>query len=218
MLTEFQHHVAQVVLDAIASLDFALGEGQALGVHGIVDRASKDLDGYSPSLEAETYQRAEIAALDALTAAGLTATVVQEMDWMRVIEVEDPGTHEQVVIDLAYDARTRPPIQVVGLGAVIDVEDVVYGKLRAFVERFAERDYIDIDAILQDGRWTVYELYERIAPNFPAELPDSAAFAERLEWVTELDEFELVSAGLTMDDIAALKQRLTSAAAKLRQA
>lgn len=49
--TPHQKPVAQLTLDAIAGLGFALGGGQALHAHGYGDRLSRDLDFYVPEFE-----------------------------------------------------------------------------------------------------------------------------------------------------------------------
>jgi hypothetical protein len=73
--TSFQRVIAQLTLDAIADLGFALGGGQALHAHGYGDRLSFDLDFYVTKFDQELFDRAETATLAALRARGYTAQV-----------------------------------------------------------------------------------------------------------------------------------------------
>lgn len=61
----------------------------------------------------------------------------------------------------------KPPIIIEDLGPVLDVEDIVTGKVRAFVDRGVERDYSDIASILNTHRWTIQDLYAKARSVFP---------------------------------------------------
>ncbi len=71
---------------------------------------------------------------------------------------------------LGYDYRQNPPVHVNGVGPVLDVEDIVTGKVRAFWTRGAERDFYDIDGILASDKWTIQNLYDKIAGLRPDEI------------------------------------------------
>jgi hypothetical protein len=103
--TPFQRLVAQLTLEAIADLGFALGGGQALHAHGYGDRLSLDLDFYVTRFDQELFDRAETATLAALRARGYTAQVGHSDTWLRQILVNDPTTAEQVVLDLGHSPR-----------------------------------------------------------------------------------------------------------------
>jgi hypothetical protein len=188
---------------------FALGGGQALQAHEIIDRPSNDLDNYSTSQDPDVFAAAERDLVEALREHGLTATVVRRDSWFRQIVVTDSGTGEQVGLDLGYDYRKKPPVFVSGLGQVLDIEDVVTGKIRALVDRQAERDYVDIDAILSTGRWSTADLFTIIHEIRP-ELTE-AGFLDILASAHDGDPDEYAALGLNPTDTFRLFDRLRRA-------
>jgi hypothetical protein len=62
----FQRLIAQITLEAIADLGFALGGGQVLHAHGPGDRLSLNLDFYVTRFDHDLFDRAEAATLPAL--------------------------------------------------------------------------------------------------------------------------------------------------------
>ena len=162
MLEGFHLDVAKVLGDSIAHEGFALGGGYGLQAYDIIDRPSKDLDAYAASYDPQVYARAERSLVTALEGRGYSCLITHRDDWFRGIQVTDPGTGQQVVVDLGYDYRTTPPIVVENIGPVLGIEDLVLGKVRALVDRQAERDFMDVDAILQTGRWSPDDLYAKI--------------------------------------------------------
>lgn len=155
-LSGLQLVVAQIVGEALADLGFALGGGHALHLRTGFDRISNDIDAYSPSQDPWVYHEAERRVLAALQNQGMEAVSVEteRQDWFRAIDVKDPATGNETRVDLGMDYRSHPPVQVQNIGPVLDIEDVVFGKIRALVSRRKERDYVDLDVILRDGRWT----------------------------------------------------------------
>ena len=131
MLTPFQRQVAQLIGQALQPFGFALGGGQALQAHKIVDRLSRDLDNYSESLDPQIYENAEHAVVTSMTGHGYTTAVMLRDSWFRQIIVTDPATNEEVGIDLGYDFRKNPPVFITGIGPVLDIHDVVTGKVCA---------------------------------------------------------------------------------------
>lgn len=126
-----------------------------------------DLDAYVDSVDTTVFSRAEESFVAALHSRGLKAQVIKEGDWFRAIAVEDPQTGQRVIVDLGYDYRSSPPVYIEGIGPVLSLNDILVGKLRALVDRRAERDYFDVDRILQDGRWSPKYLFSLISPVRP---------------------------------------------------
>jgi predicted nucleotidyltransferase component of viral defense system len=157
--TPIQQRIAQLTLEAIADLGFALGGGQALHAHGYGDRLSRDLDFYVPQFEQELFDRAEAATLAALRANGYTAEVGHSDTWLRQILATEPATAEQVLLDLGQDYRLNPPVVIAGIGAVIALPDAAASKARALNDRRAARDYLDIHALLSRTPWTPARLF-----------------------------------------------------------
>lgn len=210
MLEGFHLDVARILGYSTAPEGFALGGGYGLQAYNILDRPSEDLDAYADSVDPEVFSRAEARFVESLGENGFDCVVVKSEDWFRGIEVTNPATGECVVVDLGYDYRSLPPVLVEGIGPVLNIEDIVFGKVRAFVDREAERDFVDIDAILQDGRWTPTDLFEKV--NLIRPEITRQDFSEALKR-SDLGD-PIIYAGLGLDSQAQLDLglRLSSAA------
>ena len=159
----FQREVAVVALKVAAAHGFVLGGGNALILHGIVDRYTADVDLMT---DREDGVKAATGAVDdALRAAGFEVERqdrdggLAEMfygfdtglaEWL----VTGPGG-EQTVLQITHFDRGRAPVQM-AIGPVLNPLDAVASKVRAFVTRAEERDAIDVAAALE--RYTVDEL------------------------------------------------------------
>lgn len=212
-LTGFHLRVAQLLGEALGELGFGLGGGYGLQAHRIADRPSKDLDAYVDALDVEVFAAAERALCERLEAAGLGAQVVSRDDWFRAILVSGPNPDDRVVVDLGYDYRENPPVTIEGIGPVLDVEDIVTGKVRALVDRGVERDYSDIGSILDAGQWTIHDLFGKAQSIFPN--LTKAEFADRLGRADRLDLAEYAAIGIGPRGVADLTSRLNAAARQL---
>lgn len=212
-LTGFHLRVAQLLGQAVGNEGFALGGGYGLQAHKLSDRASNDLDAYVDKFVPEVFERAERAFVTRLTDEGLQARVVKDEDVFRAILVTDPRTDETIVVDLGYDYRENPPVMVEGIGPVLDIEDIVTGKVRAFVERGAERDYSDLDRILADGRWSPQDILAKAKSVFP----DTTALtlAEKLDRADQLDLENYSAIGIGPRSLTAMQRRLSAAGDRL---
>jgi predicted nucleotidyltransferase component of viral defense system len=213
--TPFQHLIAQLTLEAIADLGFALGGGQALHAHGFGDRLSLDLDFYVTGFDQELFDRAETATLAAMRARGYAAQVGHSDTWLRQILVNDPTTGEQVVLDLGQDYRQNPPIVIAGLGPVIDLPDAASSKARALNDRRAARDYLDIHALLSRTSWTPARLFTALRDNLRPTIT-IGEFAADLAAAGQQDTEDYHAYGLTDADITRLAADFTRWAAELR--
>lgn len=209
MLSGFHLRVSQVVLVAVEPLGFALGGGYALQVHGIIDRLSTDLDTYTATMDADVFDAAESAVVAALEGTGLGVDVVRSDSWFRALRVYDLATDEAVAVDLGYDYRQHAPVAIAGIGPVLDIADVVVGKVRALSDRQAARDYLDIDAILATGRWDVGALQEVLASIRPEAGP--RGMVELLDAADTAEPEEYAAYGLDESQVASLVTRLRAA-------
>ena len=153
--TEFQHRVAAIALSACRDHGFALAGGQALIAHGIVNRATEDIDIFTN--EPVGVQRASEAVTAALVAVGYAVYAVSEMaeldelfsgfgDDLAELEVSE-GEHI-VRLQLARFDRHRAPV-VMDIGPVLHIDDVLGSKVAAMATRAEPRDYIDVAAALR---------------------------------------------------------------------
>jgi len=73
------------------------------------------------------------------------------------LRVRDPITGESSDMQLGVNYREYPPARV-DIGPVLDIRDAVAGKMSALWSRGEVRDYIDIDTVIQSGRFTRDEI------------------------------------------------------------
>jgi Nucleotidyl transferase AbiEii toxin, Type IV TA system len=210
-LDALHREVASIALGAAAEHGFALGGGNALIAHGIIDRATDDVDLFT---DRETGVTAAVGAVEnALRSAGFEADRQDKTaglsdvfygmgeglaEWI----ITAPGGR-QMTLQMAYFQRERSPV-VMEFGPVLDVEDVLGGKVAALASRADEVDYVDTAAALD--RYSVAELIglaRRLDPGLTDE--DFADAGQRLD---QLSDRRFAAAGLSPDDVARLRDRL----------
>jgi hypothetical protein len=212
-VSEFHGQVAAIALRAAAPHGFALGGGNALIAHGVIDRATQDVDVFSDE------QGGVAAAADAVDAALREAGFGTERrdetasladifygigeglaEWI----VTAPGG-EQMLLQLAYFDRARKPV-VMDVGPVLDLEDVVGGKMCALASRVEPRDYVDVAAAL--GRYSMEQMIgfaRRLDPG----LTDSD-FADAARRLDQWGDRVFGSFGLGPEDVALLRERFAA--------
>jgi Nucleotidyl transferase AbiEii toxin, Type IV TA system len=162
-VTEFHREIAAIALRAAARHGFALGGGNALIAHGIVDRPTEDVDLFTD--QDDGVAAAAGAVADALRDAGFEVER-QDLagDLGEIFEGMGEGLAEWIVtaaggqemlLQMAYFDRDRAPV-IMDFGPVLDLRDVVGGKVCALASRVEPRDFVDTAAAL--GRYTVDEL------------------------------------------------------------
>lgn len=103
----------------------------------------------------------------------------------------------QMTLQMAYFERERSPV-VMEFGPVLELEDVLGGKVAALASRADEVDYVDTAAAL--GRYTVDELIgfaKRLDPGLTDE--DFADAGQRLD---QLSDRRFTVAGVSPEDVA----------------
>jgi hypothetical protein len=204
--------VAAIALRAAARHGFALGGGNALMAHGVVDRFTADVDLF-------TDEEASVAAAAgsverALRRAGFGTERRDQADGLGDIFyglgdalaewiVTAPGG-EQMMLQLAYFDRARRPV-VMEVGPVLDLEDVVGGKVCALASRVEPRDYVDTAAALE--RYTRVQIIgfaRRLDPGLT-----DRDFAEAAGRLDQWGDGVFASFGLGPEEIAELRKRFT---------
>ena len=152
--------VTAIALRAAAPHGFALGGGNALIAHGLIDRPTQDVDVFS------NQEGGVEAAADAVDAAlreagfgterrdrtgGLSDIFYGMGEGLAEWIITAPGGG-QMMLQMAYFERTRRPV-IMEFGPVLDLEDVVGGKVCALASRAEPRDYVDTAAALE--RYTI---------------------------------------------------------------
>ena len=140
-LSRLQRRVSTLVFALSEADSFALAGGGALLAHEVVDRTTRDLDCFGPSLDA--VDRFWPAIHAALMADGLEVDVRQASHGFAKMTVIDPTTRETTQVDVGFDPAGRPTIST-AIGPVRALEDLAGEKLLALLGRAAPRDFVDV--------------------------------------------------------------------------
>ena len=109
---------------------------------------------------------------------------------------------ERMLLQMAYFDRARRPV-IMDVGPVLDLEDVVGGKVCALASRVEPRDYVDTAAAM--GRYTLEQMIgfaRRLDPGLTDR--DFADAAQRLD---QWGDGVFIPYGLGPKDVAALRER-----------
>jgi hypothetical protein len=212
-VSELHREVAAIALRAAAPHGFALGGGNALIAHGITERPTLDVDVFSDE------QGGVEAAADAVEAAlreagfgterwdktGGLADIFDGMgeglaEWI----VTAPGG-EQMMLQLAYFERTRRPV-IMDVGPVLDLEDVVGGKVCALASRAEPRDYLDTAAALE--RYSIAQVI-RFARRLDPGLTDRD-FVDAGRRLDQWGDGVFAPFQLSPQDVTALRERFAA--------
>jgi nucleotidyltransferase AbiEii toxin of type IV toxin-antitoxin system len=212
-VSELHRQVAAVALRAAARHGFALGGGNALIAHGVVDRITQDVDLFTD--EEHGVEAAAGAVEAALRAAGFEAEREDKTAGLADVfeglgeglaewTVTAPGG-QQMMLQMAYFDRARQPV-IMEFGPVLDLEDAIGGKVGALATRAVPRDYLDTAAALE--RYTIAELIgfaRRLDPGLTDQ--DFADAARRLD---QVEDGWFASLRLSRRDVAALRERFAA--------
>lgn len=206
--------LAQIGLRVGGPVGFALAGGHAVAAHGILERPSED------DLFADWQRRADFpTAVDEVIAAyraeGFDVQVDLRLDTFARLHVTDPKDPDrQHRVELVANWRAQPPVQM-DIGPVLHPDDVMAGKMDALYNRAAARDFLDIDAAITSGRYTLDQLCE-LAYEADAGF-DRQLFATMLGRIDRLDDEDFAEYNIGSHDVAALRRRVTQWQASLIQ-
>lgn len=144
--------LARLGLAAIQRYGFVLAGGYALAAHGFGNRPSMDVDLFTMDMSADNFARAVGDLVAAYERDALVVRVVNRGDLFVNMDVRDPRTGEDSEIQLGYDYRELPPARL-DIGPVLHERDAVGNKMTALFARGEVRDFIDIDTVIQSGRF-----------------------------------------------------------------
>jgi len=143
-LSDIQRDVASLVLSLPEAADFALAGGAALIFYGVVDRPTRDLDCFGPSLEA--VDRLVPTAVAALRDAGFEVELEHADSGFARLLVAAQGNETQR--DLGFDPAGLEATPT-AIGAVRALADLAGDKLLALFSRAAPRDFVDVAGLLR---------------------------------------------------------------------
>jgi hypothetical protein len=210
-VSDLHREVATLALRAAARHGFALGGGNALIAHGVIDRPTQDVDLFTDRERGVAVAADAVEA--ALRAAGYSAE--KQADMFGLAEVFE-GLDEQLaewiitapdgremVLQMAYFDRGHRPV-IMEFGPVLDLDDVLGGKVAALASRAAERDYLDVAAALARG-YGVAQLIGLAVTLDPGLTADD--FAEAGQRLDRLGDERFARYGLAPADVTRLRER-----------
>lgn len=209
---EFQSGIARIALAAAREHGFALAGGNALAVHGVIDRPTEDIDLFTAGEGAVKAAAGPVAA--ALAAAGYDvrqvaqdagdlADVFYGFDRdMAHFEVSRGG--RVVELQLVRFDRHRPAVQM-DIGPVLHLDDLVGNKVAAMIVRCEPRDYVDVAAAARTyDRRQLLDLARRADPAVADE-----EIAEAMQRLDAMDDILFTRLyGLSDTEVAAVRAAL----------
>lgn len=210
---EQQRRVAQLLLEVIGDAGFALAGASAIREHGLTDRPTHDVDLFAgPALSTEEFQESLSRSEATLRDHGYQVTRTRSFPFFARFHVMDADGAE-LEVDFGINWRAHPPVQLT-VGAVLSEPDAVAGKLSAVYSRGEVRDFLDLDAIRQSGRYTDGDLIALGREHDDGF--DVGMFAAQLSRVMDLLPAEADEYGIDTATFTAVQQRLTNWAVSLR--
>jgi hypothetical protein len=201
----FQERLARIGLDAAERYGFALAGGYAVQAAGFLQRPSEDIELFTVWERRNEFETAVGAIIDAYLAAGLTVEAERRHDTFTRLTVSDG--REEAKVELGVDMRANEPVRI-SIGPVLHPDDAVSNKMGALYDRALARDFIDIDAVLQSGRYdrqALLRLAERSDITF-----DRSTFADALAQAQLLDADDFAPYGLVGQDLDGLRHRFAA--------
>lgn len=211
LLTQ-QRQVTKVALQVLKDSGFALAGSGAIREHGLTDRPTQDVDLFTARSTGEDFARSFDLMVAALEDCGYQVNELRRQHGFAQLNVCSPnGT--VVHMDLGIDWRSEAPV-VLDIGPVLALNDAVGNKVAALFSRGEVRDFLDVDAIRQSGRYTDAELIklaEQSDAGFSVEY-----FVHRLKSVRLLHPDHVADYRVTAEQLEAVKARILQWAIELQ--
>lgn len=208
---QLQTRMATVGLGALAEDGFVLAGGYALRAHGFGARNSDDIDLFTDQLDTERFAAAVERLVEAYRADGLEAEVVRQAPLFARVVVAG-----EAKADLGADLRQFPAVRL-DVGPVLSEQDAVGSKVGTVYTRLEPRDFMDVQAILDSGRYEPDALLA-LADRREVTPLDRAMFAGQLDAGSRLPDAGFTRYGATPELIARIRHTARTWAAQLRQA
>lgn len=199
-MDEFHLRLARIGLATASRYGLALAGGYAVNVHGFISRPSADVDLFG-ALDTD-LDAATAAVISAYQAAGLVVDVEHTSRYYVRLMVVDPGPGRETKVELVADVRLREPVTM-AIGRVLHPDDVAAGKVEALFTRAECRDFIDVDALLESGRYSREQLLELAARRDSGF--DRRVFAQMLLGIDRFPDSEFARYAVSTDAAAAIR-------------
>lgn len=211
---DLQRSITTFALRALDGRGFALAGSGAIREHEIADRLTRDVDLFTSETDPSDFEASVDHLVAELRRAGNAVAEVRRSTSFAQLLVTAPDGRA-VDVDLAVDWRERDAI-IMPVGPVLSLEDAVASKVSALYSRCEARDYLDVDAIRNSGRFTDTQLLRAAAvrdAGFEVEM-----FAQQLDRLQSLPLRRFEEYGLTDVAFEAVKRRFRQWATEMRAA
>jgi hypothetical protein len=200
---DLQRAVTLVILAGAREYGFVLAGSGAIREHGLVDRATYDIDLFTNRYDAPSFDRAVDEARNVLEAAGYGVVERRRAQYFAQLSVT-AADGRSTEVDFAYDWRGREPASM-QVGPVLSADDAVASKTNAVYTRLEARDFIDLDAIRTSARYSDEQLLVLVADRDDGF--DRTLFAQQLQQIARVPEERFAAYGLDADAAAAVRDR-----------
>jgi hypothetical protein len=207
--------ITQIALAVAADYGFALAGGYAVSAHGMGHRLSEDVDLFTDWQLRADFPLAVDKVADAMAASGYAVTVVARSDTFARFLLQDPDrpSGEPEKLELSADWRAHQPV-LLSIGPVLHPDDAVANKVCALFGRAQARDFLDVDAAIQSGRYTRERLLE-LGTAADAGF-ETAMFADALGALRQISDAAFEFYGITAEELVALRSRFGEWHAEIR--
>lgn len=209
---ELQRDFTRLVLQALDGTDFALAGSGAVREHGLVDRRTNDIDLFTSDIDVERFGAAVTRVTEELERLGHEVVELRRAPQFAKLRVTTRAG-AAVEMDFGVDWRKSPPVTL-EVGPVLTLEDAVGNKVLALFGRGEARDFLDVDAFRQSGRFTDADLLRAAADRDDGfSIP---MFAEALDRVQRVEIGQVAGYDVDVATLGAIKERFASWAGQLR--
>lgn len=196
-LQPLHEQIARIALGLPEAGHAALAGGGAMLAHDLVARPTLDIDLFTPSAE-EVTGLAE-ALTDAMQGEGAHVEADRRGPSFTRLAVTMPDG-DSVVVEVAHDARIRPPVRF-AFGPVLHPDEVAADKTLALFGRAAARDLVDVEALSR--RYDLDQLCDLAAEKDPGF--DRVVLADALRAAAARPDTAFTELGLASPTIESLR-------------
>ena len=207
--------IIQIALEAAGRYGFALAGGYAVSAHGMGDRPSGDVDLFTDWQRRGDFPMAVDTVVAALESHRYAVTLVMRSETFArlLLEDRDLAGSKPAKLELAADWRAHDPVTL-DVGPVLHPDDAVANKMCALFGRAVARDFLDVDAAIQSGRYSRQRLLELAAAADGGF--DRAMFAEAVGSLRRITDADFDLYDITPDNLAAVRVRFAEWQTELR--
>jgi hypothetical protein len=208
-IDETQRRIIAVIQPVLQRYGFGLAGGNALRVHGLSHRPTRDInmvtvrEGAIRQAVPEVEAALRNAGFQARGTQGNMADIVPDWDDWNARWTVTAG-ERRVMLELSLHDLLNPPVIITDIGPVLTVEDVLSSKTLAMVDRAAARDFADVFEAMRQG-WSPEQLIA-LAWQLNPDDYDAEYFTQVPGNLADLDDFEFEQCGLNTRQIKELRE------------